>query len=430
MNYKFSEAYHLLQRYVNIFFRLHFRKLHYIGKENIPENQAVVFAPTHRNALVDALILVNDNIKRQVVFLARADIFKAGFLSKVFTFMRIMPVYRIRDGKDNLSKNEEIFKQSGEVLKQGSPLCLFPEAIHNPNQNLLPLKKGIPRIVLPTEAAFNFQLNTHIVPVAFYYTNKDQFLSDLYVTYGKAIELKAYKEIYNENENLAINNLRKEMESELRKYVVDIPNEDYDELLAMINAKQMEVLEKSKGKNINLPEAAQGVLSYMKEMKSSNLLTYQNKINLIRDAVKSLQAEKLRPSDLIHKEKSSIQINLRFLFLILISPLALIGLVNSILPILVYKKLLRIIKDKQFISSIRIVSGIFILPLFYILQSIVVWIVFTGNLALIYFVFSPILFYFASYWRKWWKENLKARRLFLLKKKELWNLIHLAFAMK
>ncbi|NCB85202.1 MAG: hypothetical protein EOM44_12035, partial [Bacteroidia bacterium] len=143
---KFDIKYFLLQSYVNNFFRLHFRKLVFTGKENIPTDKPVIFAPTHRNALMDALILVYENVKQQVVFLARADIFKKPLVIKILYLFKIMPVYRIRDGKENLGKNKEIFVQCGEILKNGNPLCLFPEARFNPHQNLLPLQKAIPRI--------------------------------------------------------------------------------------------------------------------------------------------------------------------------------------------------------------------------------------------------------------------------------------------
>lgn len=429
MKYGFSWGYALLQSYVSVIFRLHFRKLHYFGRENIPNDKPIIYAPTHRNALVDALVLVNDNRKRQVVFLARADIFKPGLLSRIFGFMRIMPVYRIRDGKENLSKNKEIFEQSGEVLKQGSPLCLFPEAIHNPKQNLLALKKGIPRIVLPTEAVFNFELDTQIIPVAFYYTNKNRFLSDLCVTYGEAIAVKNYQSLYAENENFAINQLRKDMESKLRHYVVDVPNEDYDEHLAMVEANQFEVLDKVDDTAINLPEAAQRVLQYMQKLKNDSIELYVDKIRMINEAIELLRKNKLTPTDLKYKIKRENQYSLYLILLSIASPFALLGLINLYLPTLIYKKLLKVIKDEQFISSIRIGSGVLILPIFLLLQSVVVWIIFGLTAALIYLFVSPMLFYFASYWRRWWKDVQTIKRLIDFKKTTSWGFVVKAFEM-
>ena len=235
----------MAQKHVNAVFRLHFRKLVFIGRENIPTDKPIIFAPTHRNALVDALILVYENVKQQVVFLARADIFANPTIAKILNFLKIIPVYRIRDGKENLDKNKQIFEMCRQILKQGNPICLFPEARYNPHQNLLPLQKAIPRIVLPAEAEVNFTLDTHIVPMAFYYTAKDSFLSDLYVTYSRPVRVADYKELYEQDENQAVNKLRLHLEARLREYVVDIPEEDYDEISALINFNAEELAEKS-----------------------------------------------------------------------------------------------------------------------------------------------------------------------------------------
>src|SRR5690554_4066884 len=111
MLYNYDFRYFLAKIPVKTVLRLNFRKLVFVGRENnVSKNKAVIFAPNHRNALLDALMLVYASYHRkQVVFLARADIFKQKFAAWILRGMRIIPVFRIRDGKDNLDKNKEIF---------------------------------------------------------------------------------------------------------------------------------------------------------------------------------------------------------------------------------------------------------------------------------------------------------------------------------
>lgn len=421
---KFDPKYYLAQLHVNRVFRLHFRKLVFTGKENIPYGKPIIFAPTHRNALIDALILVYENVKQQVVFLARADIFKKPLVIKILHFLRIMPVYRIRDGKENLSKNEEIFKQCGAVLQQGNPICLFPEARYNPHQNLLPLQKAIPRIALPTEVGADFSLDTHIVPVAFYYTAKDSFLADLYVTYGKPVKVADYKELYLKDENQAINKLRLDLDAQLREYVVDIPEEDYDEISALIDVNADELAKKSYPQKDGIVLASQEIIRRIKALKESNPDKYKDKISAVKKAVEILKNNQLSTKDPIRKPLNYLEIFVRALLLVALSPIALVGLLNTIFPILIYKKILSSVKDKQFISSLRLVAGIFVVPIFYLLQFLAVGII-SGNwlCALGYVVLSPILFYFGTYWRKWWKalNRKEAVRRFAKEKKEDWE---------
>ena len=134
MIYNFDPRYTIAQFFVNIAFRLNFRKLVFVGKkENVSKKRPIILAPNHRNALLDALMFVYSGyLTKQVVFLARADIFKQKFVAWILHGMRILPVYRLRDGKDNLGKNSEIFENCGRVLKKNNPIALFPEAAHNP----------------------------------------------------------------------------------------------------------------------------------------------------------------------------------------------------------------------------------------------------------------------------------------------------------
>jgi len=423
-------GYFLMQLHVNRVFRLHFHKLVFTGKENIPQDKPLIYAPTHRNALMDALILVHENVKQQVVFLARADIFKKPLVIKILYLFKIMPVYRIRDGKENLGKNKEIFVQCGEILKNGNPLCLFPEARFNPHQNLLPLQKAIPRIALPTEAETGFTLDTHIVPVAFYYTAKDRFLSDLYVTYGKPVRVADYKELYLTDENQAINKLRNDLDDRLRQYVVDIPEEDYGEISALIDVNANDLAGKSYPEKDGIVKASQEIIRRIKALKESNPQAYTDKITAVQNALQLLKSHGLTSKDPITRPKGYLGIFARALPMVATAPLALAGLLNTIFPILIYKKLLSVVKDKQFISSIRLVTGIFAVPIFYLLQFALVGLIGGSWLwALTYLLASPVVFYFGCYWRKGWKEIMRMEevRQFVKEKKDVWEKVLNAF---
>jgi len=135
----------------------------------------------------------------------------------------------MRDGKDNLNKNNEIFRNAARILKKKNPLAIFPEGRHNPKQSLLPIQKAVPRIVLPTEASLDFQLHSQIIPVSIYYRDMNALLSDVYVTFGTPIEVSAYKDLYDENPGHAVNRLRQDMEKSLRSMVVNIKNNEFYE---------------------------------------------------------------------------------------------------------------------------------------------------------------------------------------------------------
>ena len=51
-------CYNALRYYVDFVLKLSYRNVRYVGTENIPQNGAVIYAPNHTNALMDALVIL------------------------------------------------------------------------------------------------------------------------------------------------------------------------------------------------------------------------------------------------------------------------------------------------------------------------------------------------------------------------------------
>jgi len=418
MLYNYDFRYFLAKIPVKSVLRLNFRKMVFTGrKENVSKNRPIIFAPNHRNALLDALLIVYAGYHfKQVVFLARADIFKQKFVAWMLRGMRIIPVFRIRDGKDNLDKNKDIFNNAARILKKNNPIALFPEARHNPKQSLLPIQKAVPRIVLPTEASLNFELNSQIVPVSIYYRDIFGFLTDVYITFGTPIEVSKYKEVYTENPNLATNQLRQELEISLRSMVVNIWNDEfYDEYKDAIDWNgELLAIEKFSHRKDDYLQASLEIVKKLDNLYENNRQEFDNKIKDFREAKAILKEHQLSTKDKIWKPATEMNIVSRFTSLILTAPIMLFGYLNAIFPLLINKKLLSFFKDNQFIPSVRYATGLIFVPIFDLIQSLIIGSV-TNNwlLALTYFIAMPITFYFALYWRKWWhsaKRDLKVSR--------------------
>lgn len=418
MLYNYDFRYFLAKIPVKSALRLNFRKMVFTGrKENVSKNRPIIFAPNHRNALLDALLIVYAGYHfKQVVFLARADIFKQKFVAWMLRGMRIIPVFRIRDGKDNLDKNKDIFNNAARILKKNNPIALFPEARHNPKQSLLPIQKAVPRIVLPTEASLNFELNSQIVPVSIYYRDIFGFLTDVYITFGTPIEVSKYKEVYTENPNLATNQLRQELEISLRSMVVNIWNDEfYDEYKDAIDWNgELLAIEKFSHRKDDYLHASLDIVKKLDNLYENNRQEFDSKIKDFREAKAILKEHQLSTKDKIWKPATEINIVCRFTSLILTAPIMLFGYLNAIFPLLINKKLLSLFKDNQFIPSVRYATGLIFVPIFDLIQSLIIGSV-TNNwlLALSYFIAMPVTFYFALYWRKWWhsaKSDLKVSR--------------------
>ncbi len=423
MDYEYSKGYNVVRFFERITLNLHYRKIVYAGIENINEDNPIIFASNHRNAVIDPFLLLNA-CKKQPVFLARADVFKNPTVARIMTWLHIMPVYRIRDGVENLENNNDSFQLSGELLKKRIPMALYPEGRHNPKLSLLPIQKAISRIVLPIEASENFSLGTEVIPVGVYYSDIFGFLSDAYMVFGKPIKVADYQKQYNENPNLAANFLRRDLEAAMRNLIVDIRNNEfYDEYVHAIdwNASRL-AKEKYADKKERYLLASQEVVRILDNKFHNNRTDFDAHIENSREAKRILKTHGLTSKDNITKPASLVAITLQLLLLIVSFPATVFGFINGVFPILGYFILLKKFKDKQFIPTVRVVSGMFLVPAFVIIQSLIVGLVFGWRWGLTYFIAMPTAFYFACWWRKWAKSLVRKWRVnrFIKKFPDVW----------
>src|SRR6056297_3984123 len=91
-------------------------------------------------------------------FFWRVHIFKHPLIARILTFLKLLPIYRIRDGYESLQRNDWILEKVGDLLQHKRSLVIFPEGNHSAERRLRPLKKGICRIAFQAEEKNDFNL--------------------------------------------------------------------------------------------------------------------------------------------------------------------------------------------------------------------------------------------------------------------------------
>lgn len=224
--------YQLLKFYVWASTRFYFNKVRVYGKENVKGDGPFLFVANHQNAFMDGLLIVTVN-RVPVHFLIRADIFKKKFAAAMLRMLKLMPVYRIRDGAENLHKNEEQFNACIRLFKKKESVLIFPEGNHGHTRKLRPLSKGFTRIVFEAQRQHP-EMNLQIVPTGINYSHHTAFNSRVSIYYGKPIPAAEY---YKEPLAIQTNLFRERMASEIKKLIAHIDDDArYDEILAKLNA--------------------------------------------------------------------------------------------------------------------------------------------------------------------------------------------------
>ncbi|MCH7403204.1 lysophospholipid acyltransferase family protein [Belliella kenyensis] len=218
MKYWFN---YFLRLIVKFALHLFYHKIVVDGKKHIPKDKAVIIVSNHQNALIDPLMIAT-HTRLEPHFLTRASAFRNPFFAKLLDYIRMIPIYRVRDGVKNMEKNQETFDKSIHVLLGKGSMLIFGEGSHSTLRNLRPLKKGFARIAFQTLEK-NPDLDLVILPVGINYSNHFHSGSKVRISFGEYIEAKMHYPNFD--------SLIKTTHQALEKLVVNIPDENYENLL-------------------------------------------------------------------------------------------------------------------------------------------------------------------------------------------------------
>ena len=408
----------------------------------VPKNDPVLLAANHQNALIDALNVVNSCDKyRQTTFLTRSDVFNHRFKPIMLNYLKMLPVYRQRDGGvDALKKNEEIFQICVDRLSRDDVVLIFPEGNHDRKQRIRPLKKGVARIGFQAAEENKFDLTLSIVPVGLNYENHLKFDTDLLVMFGPPIHLSEYYDAFQENPQKALTDVIKRLRKEMAKLVLHISSPAQHELINGL--REIFVGEIAAEKGIHPRDlrgrlhAGQELISkvekhlkeHANEEESEKLL---HQLQSYQDGLKNLR---LRDHVIANGPFSLAALIGSVVPFLIGLPLHLIGVIGNYLPYKLSEFLAkRFFKDDHFHTSIMAVSGMFHYPLWMaLIWGIVGGISGSWLIGLLTAICMPLLGKFSMLWlgefKRWWGKW----RYFFMKRKgnpRLQQLIELRGAM-
>lgn len=208
-----------------------------VNATHVPKEGAVLFLANHQNALLDPLLIAVTN-GRFSYFLTRASVFNNPIISRILKSLQMLPVYRVRDGWNNLSKNNAIFKRSAKLLSQNNAIVIFPEGSHNIRRTVRPLSKGFTRIIFETFERHP-EVRLQLVPVGLNFIKTETFGDSTSIYFGRPITITPNTTT---NDPDVVQDLRQTIFANLCQLTTHIETENYDDTLKKLTELKVDFL--------------------------------------------------------------------------------------------------------------------------------------------------------------------------------------------
>lgn len=213
----FSLRYFLLQKWVEPGLRFYFKNLVIDFEGHLYNNDPVIYVANHQNAFIDAILIAVASNK-QPASLVRADVFKNSAARTLLSSIKMMPVYRMRDGYRTPAKNEKTFQNARDYLAQNGSLIIFPEGNHGGLKKLRTLKHGAARVAVKTILNSRAQ-KLVIQPVGLEYSDHSKFRSNAAVIFGRPIMLQKNELQHRDDERQILRYLTTQIEKGLKSII-------------------------------------------------------------------------------------------------------------------------------------------------------------------------------------------------------------------
>lgn len=388
----------------------------FLHPKHLDFKQPTILISNHPNTMVDPLTAASAP-KKQVFFLGNASLFGNAFSHWFFSTFYVIPIMRPGDKSYKTVSNADSFQKCYEHLAKGGAIYIAPEGGSFIGRQIRPFKTGTARIALEAEKINDFQLNLQILPIGLVYDYPEQFGSQQLINVGQPIIVKDYQEKYLSAPVETFKQLTSELEDTIKDLTLHYDTEEenqfnyqYTNLLRTENISEADIFKQLKTIKKELPPEKKSAIY-------ASLDQYSQKLEQSKTTDKALYQNQQQNLWLVPKY---------ILGIVLGFPFFLLGGINNFfvyfLPYWVAKKI-KIYPG--YLATIKLLTGLIIVPIFYTIQYQLVKHYLGNPTALIYLLLLLPMGIFA--WRytrfakqaKYFFNNMSIAEQ---KKQELWEL--------
>ena len=209
--------YRLLKIFVRLAFPVFCRKVKINNPGRLKESGPLLLACNHPNSFLDGVIL-DVLFEKPLYSLARGDAFKSPFIIKLLRSLKLLPVYRVSEGVENLSTNYETFDECKKIFLEKGIIIIFSEGKCINEWKLRPLKKGTARLAF---SSWEDNIPLRVLPVGINYSSFRRFGKNLFINFGQDITREDF--MGSNSEGIRHQKFNDMLEGQLKYLVFEIP---------------------------------------------------------------------------------------------------------------------------------------------------------------------------------------------------------------
>ena len=271
--------YYLLRLLMKTAMRLYFGRVHRHGLAQLDNGRPLLILANHTNGFMDAMI-VGAVLKRKVYFFTRGDVFAHKWADKMLRSIGMLPVYRLKDGKDKLQHNDSSNDEALKILASGGAVLIFAEGRSDIAKMIKPLKKGPFRLAV--NAADSLNESPAILPLGINYIDPQKAFTPLYLCAGAPLETGIGRGAEEAEKNKAALLLLRKTEADFKQLAwhTDAPS-DQPLINVLLSLQQTE--HPSFSKTLRLTEKFAGAAHTPLQEKAARYLQLQQQFSILPD---------------------------------------------------------------------------------------------------------------------------------------------------
>ena len=369
--------YHFLKQLIKLSLFFFFKKIVVTGKEHIPAQGPLILAANHPNTFMDPLLVASICAQR-IGFIANAGIFLNVFVSRIFSYFHVIPIFRKKDIQPGEKPdNRMAFMKCHEYLNRKGTILIFPEGTSYYELKLRDIKTGTARIALSFEELNHFQGHLKIIPIALDYSDSIQFRSVVSIRVCAPLSVSDYQKDYEKDEIETTLRLTEAIRKELAKNIPQTSGKEQERFLVNVHQFYTAFYDPKAALHLNpklsleLRNQVSKALHFLEKRNLELYLDTQKKVALFFKLLKEEGISPLIISNNIIEKNKPVVYGSYFLKFILLFPFYILGLVFNYIPFMLPVKIFKTLKlDIEYKAPVQMIAGLFTFPLFY---AMIIW---------------------------------------------------------